>query len=90
MLDVVVTKGKEVSFRCEAKSLSSEMPPSRPLWKKNGKNLDISKGCMDQKHFRIIEGFNNISILPVGFEWKADNSSCYLKDIAYTFIQSEG
>lgn len=90
MFDVVVTKGKEVSFRCEAKSLSKEMPPSRPLWKKNGKDLNISKGCMDQKRFKIIEGFNNVSILTVGFEWKADNSSCYLNDIADTFIQSEG
>eukprot|EP00105_Crassostrea_gigas_P019109 XP_011437466.1 PREDICTED: uncharacterized protein LOC105335338 [Crassostrea gigas] len=43
MLDVVVTKGKDVSFRCEVKSLSTEMLPSRPLWKKNGKDLDISK-----------------------------------------------
>nr|XP_034301542.1 contactin-3-like isoform X1 [Crassostrea gigas] len=43
MLDAVVTKGKDVSFRCEVKSLSTEMLPSRPLWKKNGKDLDISK-----------------------------------------------
>lgn len=49
MLDAVVTKGKDVSFRCEVKSLSTEMLTSRPLWKKNGKDLDISKGCMNKK-----------------------------------------
>lgn len=86
MLDAVVTKGKDVSFRCEVKSLSTEMLPSRPLWKKNGKDLDISKGCMDKKHLKVIEGFNNISIFLKDFECKADNSSSTSKTLRIPLV----
>lgn len=85
MFDVVVIKGKDVLFCCEVKLLFIEMLFFWLLWKKNGKDLDISKGCMNKKYLKVIEGLNNIFIFFKDFECKVDNSSFYFKDIVYIF-----
>lgn len=44
MQDLVVPEGQEATFRCETESLTDELPPTRPTWKKNGVDLKIDGG----------------------------------------------
>eukprot|EP00105_Crassostrea_gigas_P041624 XP_019925772.1 PREDICTED: contactin-1 [Crassostrea gigas] len=44
MRDLVVPVGKNAIFRCEAESLPNEMPPTLPIWNKNGVDLVIAGG----------------------------------------------
>lgn len=44
MHDMTVTEGNNATFRCEAMSLSEELPPTQPLWKKNGVDLEFDEG----------------------------------------------
>lgn len=46
MRDLVVSVGKKTTFRCEANSLPDELPPTLPIWKKNGMDLVIDGGCL--------------------------------------------
>lgn len=46
MKDLMVLEGKEAMFRCEPESLPNEVPPTSPLWKKNGVDLEIDGGCI--------------------------------------------
>lgn len=43
MRDTNVTEGNNTIFHCEVKSLSKELPPTRPMWKKNGVDLKIDE-----------------------------------------------
>eukprot|EP00105_Crassostrea_gigas_P005580 XP_011419232.1 PREDICTED: contactin-1-like isoform X1 [Crassostrea gigas] len=44
MRDLVIPVGKDAIFRCEAESLPNEMPPTLPIWNKNGVDLVIAGG----------------------------------------------
>nr|XP_011419232.2 contactin-1 isoform X2 [Crassostrea gigas] len=44
MRDLVIPVGKDAIFRCEAESLPNEMPPTVPIWNKNGVDLVIAGG----------------------------------------------
>lgn len=44
MRDQIVPVGKKATFRCEAESLPDELPPTLPVWKKNGVDLVIDGG----------------------------------------------
>eukprot|EP00105_Crassostrea_gigas_P012965 XP_011429133.1 PREDICTED: V-set and immunoglobulin domain-containing protein 10-like [Crassostrea gigas] len=44
MQDLVVPEGQGATFRCETASLTDELPPTRPTWKKNGVDLKIDGG----------------------------------------------
>lgn len=46
MQDLTVLEGKEAMFRCEPESLPNEVPPTPPLWEKNGVDLQIDGGCI--------------------------------------------
>lgn len=46
MRDLVVSVGKKTTFRCKANSLPDELPPTLPIWKKNGMDLVIDGGCL--------------------------------------------
>lgn len=43
MHDRVVVERDQATFRCEVESLPGELPPSQPLWKING--VDLNRGC---------------------------------------------
>ncbi|XP_065940116.1 neural cell adhesion molecule L1 isoform X2 [Magallana gigas] len=44
MRDLVIPVGKDAIFRCEAESLPNELPPTLPIWNKNGVDLVIAGG----------------------------------------------
>lgn len=45
MQDLVVPEGQMATFRCETESLTDELPPTQPTWKKNGVDLKTDEGC---------------------------------------------
>uniref|UniRef100_K1PWF2 Contactin-6 n=1 Tax=Magallana gigas TaxID=29159 RepID=K1PWF2_MAGGI len=45
MHDMTVTEGNNATFRCEPMSLSEELPPTQPLWKKNGVDMEFDEGA---------------------------------------------
>lgn len=47
MHDRVVVERDQATFRCEVESLPGELPPSQPLWKING--VDLNRGCKTNK-----------------------------------------
>lgn len=50
MHDMTVTEGNNATFRCEAMSLPEELPPTQPLWKKNGVDLEFDEGRIGSKN----------------------------------------
>lgn len=50
MRDMTVTEGNNATFRCEPMSLPEELPPTQPLWKKNGVNLEFDEGRIESKN----------------------------------------
>ncbi|XP_052685224.1 neural cell adhesion molecule L1-like [Crassostrea angulata] len=60
MHDMTVTEGNNATFRCEAISLSDELPPTQPLWKKNGVDLDF-----DEEKYILTENSKSLTVIDV-------------------------
>lgn len=52
MRDTTVTEGNNATFSCETMSLPKELPPTPPLWKKNGVNLEFDEGRIESKNHK--------------------------------------
>ncbi|XP_065941031.1 neural cell adhesion molecule L1-like [Magallana gigas] len=60
MHDMTVTEGNNATFRCEAMSLSEELPPTQPLWKKNGVDLEF-----DEEKYILTENSKALTVIDV-------------------------
>lgn len=89
MRDMTVTEGNNATFRCEPMSLPEELPPTQPLWKKNGVNLEFDEGRIESKNRKedkkIMMPFINIYTILILFRYLCIRSILYTLNLLFYF-----